>query len=253
MQVKNPTRLHKSLRKCLEKAIQEYSMIEPGDRVLVGVSGGPDSLCLLQLLLERHKYIADNHILIAAHIDLGFKEEGAKNREFLKAHFQSLNVDFRIVETGISLDFLDPGATKNPCFICSHQRRREIYRLANKEKCNKIAYGHHKDNVVETLLINILFGRKIEAMHPVQEVFKGKMHIIRPLLYAEETLLKRFAKEFSLPSLKRLCPMDGNTRRDKVKAIIKDLQATEQYANIKENIFRSLHHVHLSGFQPRKR
>jgi tRNA 2-thiocytidine biosynthesis protein TtcA len=124
-------------------------------------------------------------------------------------------------------------------------RRKEIYKIAAGEKCNKIAYGHHQDDIIETLLINILYGRKIGAMNPVQDVFGGKMRIIRPFVYVEEAMLKKFASEAGLPVLPRLCPMDGNTRRQKVKELIRSLQKSEKYANIRKNIFKALQHVEL--------
>jgi len=239
------TRLHKKLSSMMEKAIRDYGMIQDGDRILVGVSGGPDSLSLLQLLLGRKAFAEERYELVVGHIDLGFRQEEPTNRSRLESHFQGLGVDCRIVPTDISDHALAPDAKKNPCFICAVHRRRKIYELAHREGCNKIAYGHHKDDIVETLLINILFGRKIEAMQPVQEVFKGKIHIIRPLAYAEEELLKKFAREQELPELPRLCPADGATRRQKVKEIIADLQAEEPKSNIRENIFKSLSHVKL--------
>ena len=246
------TRLHKKIRSAMEKAIQEYRMIEDGDRVLIGVSGGPDSLSLLHLLKERQRYADEAHALLAVHIDLGFKQAEPENWRTLQSHIQDLGVDYRIVHTDISRHALAPDAKKNPCFICSIHRRRKIYELAHREGCNKIAYGHHKDDIVETLLINILFGRKIEAMNPVQEVFKGRMHIIRPLAYVEEELLKKFAREQKLPGLPRLCPADGRTRRQKVKEIIADLQDSEKKANIRENIFKALAHVHVDFQAHRK-
>lgn len=239
------TRLHKKLRSMMEKVIREYGMIEDGDRVLVGVSGGPDSLTLLNLMLGRQAYAEEKYELIVGHIDLGFRQEEPTNRRRLDSHFESLGIDYHVVPTNISDHALAPDARKNPCFICSVHRRRKIYELAHRNGCNKIAYGHHKDDIVETLLINILFGRKIEAMHPVQEVFKGKMHIIRPLAYAEEELLKKFAREQDLPDLPRLCPADGATRRQKVKEIIATLQGEEPKSNIRENIFKSLSHVNI--------
>ena len=114
-----------------------------------------------------------------------------------------------------------------------------------EENCNKIAYGHHKDDMIETLLLNILFGRKIEGMNPVQEIFKGNLRIIRPFTYIDECLLKQFAYEADLPVLSRNCPVDEYSRRDKIKKIIRDLQREEMNANIRENIFKSFYHVNM--------
>jgi len=230
----------------MEKAILDYQMIEKGDRILIGVSGGPDSLSLLKLLTGGLVHVTNDFSLTAGHINLGFDKTEPQGWRTLESHFQGLNIDYRIVHTRISDHALAPNARKNPCFICSFYRRREVYKVAHEEKCNKIAYGHHKDDIVETLLINILYGRKIEAMNPVQEVFWGKMHIIRPLSYTDENLLKNFAQESDLPVLRRSCPMEGRTRRQKVKELIARFQEDEKNANIRENIFKSLTHVNVA-------
>jgi len=240
------TRLHKTIRKRMDKAIVDFGLIEDGDKILIGVSGGPDSLSLLHLLREKQLFGENSFSLAVAHVELGFGEKGKPSWQILKDHVENLGLDLHIVHTTIKDIMLDPNARKSPCFICSHNRRRKIYEVAHKIKCNKIAYGHHKDDIIETLLINILYGRKIEAMHPMQEVFQGAMHIIRPLTYVDEEMLKKFAKESALPDLPRLCPLDGNTRRQKIKELIAQLQETEKYANIRENIFKSLFHINMN-------
>ncbi len=239
------TKLHKTLRKRMVRTIREYRMIEPGDRILVGVSGGADSLTLLQLLADPYIRKTFAYDLFALHINLGFRTREKDGWPRLTSHFQEMGVPFQILHTTISAKALDPDAKKNPCFICSLNRRRKVYETAHREGCQKIAYGHHKDDIVETLLINILFGRKIEAMHPVQEVFQGSMHIIRPLATIEEEHLKRFASESRLPVLPKICPADSVSRRQKVKEIIARLQREEKHANIRENIFKSLRHVNI--------
>jgi tRNA 2-thiocytidine biosynthesis protein TtcA len=237
--------LYKTIRNRTEKAVLDYGMIRPGDRVLVGVSGGADSLALLRFLKNGFIHVTNDFSLIAVHIDLGFEEDGGKLSENLERLFQALNVEYRIVHTKISRKAFAEDAKKNPCFICSQYRRKTVYETAHKNRCNKIAYGHHKDDIIETLLINILFGRKIEAMHPVQEIFKGKMQIIRPFFYIEEALIKKLALEYRFPQFPRLCPADGTTRRQKIKSIIEKLQSEEKNANIRQNIFKSLFHVNI--------
>ncbi len=242
------TRLHRTLKSRLDKAILEYDMIRKGDRILACISGGPDSLSLLKLLMERQIYPDRPFFLTALHIDLGFEEKDPRISGQIRGYFEKLRIPHQIVHTRIGEMAHAPHAGKNPCFICSHERRRHVYETAYSEGCNRIAYGHHKDDIVETLLINILFGRKIEAINPVQDVFKGTLQIIRPLMYIEESLLKRFALEEGFPSYPRLCPTDGASRRQKVKELIQDLQKGEKNANIRENIFKSLRHIHLSPF-----
>ncbi len=236
------TQLHKKLRKKMVKALYDYRMIEKGDRILVGISGGADSLSLITLLSDAFIQSIHSFSFVAVHIDLGFQEKKPEKADLLKSYFERLGVEYRIVRTHIYERAFDPYAVKNPCFICSLYRRRKIYETAHREECNKIAYGHHRDDIIETLLMNMMYSRKIEAMNPVQEVFKGKMHIIRPFVYIEETLLKQFARELKLPVLPKLCPEDGSSRRQKIKEIIDYLQSEEKHANIRKNIFRALYH-----------
>jgi tRNA 2-thiocytidine biosynthesis protein TtcA len=237
------TKLHRTIRKQIEKAILDYCMIEKDDRILIAVSGGPDSLSLLKIFKDGFIHVVKNFSFIIVHIDLGFQQNEPKNWQILESHFKNLNIEYRIVHTQISKTALAHDAKKNPCFICSHYRRKHVYEIAHQEKCNKIAYGHHKDDIIETLLINILYGRKINTMNPVQEIFQGTKNIIRPLSYVDEKLLKKFAPESKLPALPRLCPMDGNTRRQIIKQMIAQLDDVEKHANIRENIFKSLFHL----------
>jgi tRNA 2-thiocytidine biosynthesis protein TtcA len=243
------TRLHRSLKSRMERGIVDFGMIRPGDRIAIGVSGGPDSLSLLNLFLDGFGYVTNDFTLLAVHVDLGFdRPEEKKNRQILESHFQNLRVDYRIVQSRIADEILSPDAKKNPCFLCSLKRRKRIYEIAYEEKCNKIAYGHHQDDIIETLLLNILYGRKIGTMYPVQPIFKNRMMLIRPFVYIKESQIKKFADESRLPELPRLCPMDGNTRRQHVKEMIAVLQKKESHADIRKNIFKSLYHVELENF-----
>jgi len=237
--MKNPSTQYKKLRRVTQKAISGYEMINPGDRIIVGLSGGPDSFTLLHMLNEYKKYIFNEFEISALNVDLGFKGN-TENLKKISIFCKERDITFHTVKTDIKKLALAPDAKKNPCFICSLNRRKEIYNFAFKNSFSKIAYGHHQDDIIETLLINILFGRKIDTMYPVQEVFSGDIKIIRPFSLAPEHLVKSAAKEINTPQTKKLCPVDGDTRREKIKDIINKLQKSEPYANIKRNIFRAL-------------
>jgi len=242
--MRHPSHQYKRIRRLMQKAIIGYNMIKAGDRVAVGVSGGADSLVLLHILSDYKLHIYRDFDICAVHIDLGFKVKNpylTTLREFCK----NSGVDITIINTQISKTALAPDAKKNPCFICSINRRKEIYKFAHKNGCTKIAYGHHQDDIIETLLINIFFGRKIEAMNPVQSVFSGSMKIIRPFTLVSENLIKSAAREINVPISPHLCPVDGETRRQKIKDMLLTLQKTEPHANIKRNIFRSLMNVNI--------
>lgn len=239
------TRLHRTLRKKIEKAILDYRMIEKGDRILLGVSGGSDSLALLKFFSDGFIHVTSDFSFMVGVIDLGFNESNPEENKILESHFNRLNINYQIVKTQINQKAFDPNAKKNPCFICSMFRRRYLYELAHRQHCNKIAYGHHKDDIIETLLLNIIYGREINTMNPVQEIFQGSKTIIRPLTYVDESLIKKFARESKLPIVPKHCPMDGRSRRQKIKKFIANLQKDEKNANIRENIFKSINHVKI--------
>lgn len=245
------TGLHRKIRKLTEKAILDYGMIHSGDRVLVCVSGGLDSMGLLKILTGGLVQVHYPFAMTAAYIDLGFEESEAKRSKQLEDHFKSLDVQFEIAPTNIAKLAFAPNARKNPCFICAHHRRRTIYEIARRTGCTKIAYGHHKDDIIETLLINVLYGREISSMNPMQPVFGGSRHIIRPFAYVDEFLIKRFGRESGLPALKNPCPAEGQTRRQRIKDLIARLQSEEKYANIRENIFKAHYHVKVD-FLPKE-
>ncbi|MHB8093247.1 MAG: tRNA lysidine(34) synthetase, partial [Syntrophales bacterium] len=130
---------------------------------------------------------------------------------------------------------------KNPCFLCSRLRRKRIFEIAEEHGCNKIAFAHHRDDIIETLLINIFYGREISTMVPDQPIFGGKLHIIRPLAYLKEELVKKFAAEQGFPVIEELCPTSPVSRRRYIKEMLKKL--AEENPQINENIWKSMGHV----------
>jgi tRNA 2-thiocytidine biosynthesis protein TtcA len=230
----------KEIRSLMGKAIHRYGMVQDGDRILVGVSGGKDSLSLLYLLHERKKRVPISYELVPVHVDIGYDLEGS---DPLRSFFEERGLTYRIEKTDIGRLAHSPENRENPCFLCSWERRKLIFRLADELKCNKIAFGHHKDDIIETFLINIFFSAQISTMLPVQSPFKGKMTIIRPLSLLEEVQLERFAREMNLPILAGRCPSSGKTKRGEIKTVIQTLARKDR--RIKGNIFRSLSNVNL--------
>jgi tRNA 2-thiocytidine biosynthesis protein TtcA len=228
----------KEIRSLMGKAIHRFGMIQDGDRVLVGVSGGKDSLTMLTLLQERAKRVPIRYELIPAHIDLGFSPE---RREALKRFFEETGLSYHIIDTQIGRLAHSPENRENPCFLCAWERRKLIFSLAHRLKCNKIAFGHHKDDIIETLLLNMFYSGEISTMLPVQAMFKGKMTIIRPMALIEEKKIERFAREVGLPYGPSGCPSSGKTKRKEVKDVIESLERKNR--RIKGNIFRSLSNI----------
>jgi tRNA 2-thiocytidine biosynthesis protein TtcA len=176
---KKNTKLFLHLKKWLEKAVLDYGMIAAGDKVLVGVSGGADSYALLDLLDSPMVFVPE-FTFLAVNIDMGFDSDYVAYREMEK-YFQAHQYPYVMEKTDIGVLAHSEFNRKNPCFLCSRLRRKRIFEIADAHGCNKIAFAHHRDDIIETLLINLFYGREISTMLPNQSIFGGKLHIIRPL------------------------------------------------------------------------
>ncbi len=223
------------ITKKVGKAIWDYKMIREGDRVLVAVSGGKDSLSLLRILRERMKFVPIRYEIIACHVDMGF--EWVK-KDALIEHFEHEAVRYVVTEP---TDPLYKEGETFGCFWCSWVRRKRFYALAKELGCSKIALGHHMDDITETLLLNVLFNGEICTMRPYQEMFGGEVALIRPLAYVEEHELVRLADGLELPVITSQCPHADTSKRKLAKSLIKE---AEQHTNAaKKNLFRSLQRV----------
>lgn len=218
------------------KAIKDYKLIEDGDRLLVAVSGGKDSLSLLKLLLERKRWAPVKFDVIAAHIETDFRCGGCAHRKILAGLFKEWGVKhiFRRIK-------LPDRGRKTGCFWCSWNRRKALFDTAQKKGCNKIAFGHHKDDIIETTLLNLFFQGEFSTMNPRQELFKGAMTVIRPLCYVEERIIRKFAKESGFPEQLCKCPYSQDSNRRYLKGFIKRIE--KRSPNVRTNIFRSVARV----------
>ncbi len=233
------TRLFLHLKKWLEKAVMDYGMIVPGDRVLVGVSGGMDSMALLDLLNTPMLYVPPFSVT-AVHIDPGFDPDGAGG-VLLKRHLEAGGYDYVLERSEIGPLSHSDHNRKNPCFLCSRLRRKRIFEIAAERGCNKIAFAHHRDDIIETLLINLFYGREISTMVPDQTIFGGKLHIIRPLAYIREGLVKKYAKERGFPVIENGCPTSRTSRRCYVKELLNELE--RENPRVRDNIWKAMGHV----------
>lgn len=233
------TKLFLHLKKWLEKAVMDYSMISAGDRVLVGVSGGMDSLSLLDLLNTPMIYVPP-FSLITVNIDCGF-DQTYGGYDMLDGYLKERGYDYVLEKTDIGPLSHSDFNRKNPCFLCSRLRRKRIFEIAAARGCNKIAFAHHRDDIIETLLINLFYGREISTMLPNQTIFGGKLHIIRPLAYIREDLVKKYAKERGFPSIENGCPTSRTSRRRYIKDLLSELE--KENPQIRENIWKAMAHV----------
>lgn len=223
------------LSKQVGKAIVDYEMLSDGDRIAVAVSGGKDSLSLLKVLIDRQSFVPIKYKILALHVDLGYPRSCAKG---LENFFKKMQVDFHI-EKNSALKKLRKKDIN--CFWCSWNRRKSIFETAHRLGINKIALGHHKDDIVETILMNMFFNGEISAMLPRQVLFRGDVIVIRPLAYVEERLIQRFVQEESIPTFDISCPNSLSSSRAKIARIIQQLEKV--CPDVKTNIFRSLQRI----------
>jgi len=228
------------IKRNVGKALHKYNMISHGDRILVGLSGGKDSFILMWILSERLKRIPINYELYAVHIELGF--DGGFGRR-LEEYCSQIGIELRVEFTDYGVLAHSPENRENPCFLCSRLRRKRLFEIADKLGCNKVALGHNKDDIIETLFMNIFYAGEISCMLPSQSFFQGKFSVIRPLAFVDEDVIRRFAKEKAYPVFKNPCPTTKTSKRHEIKNILKELYKKNK--KVKGNIFRAMHHVKM--------
>ncbi len=230
--MRNLTGAGRFISRKIGRAIGEYDLIRDKDRIIVAVSGGKDSLALLKLLLERRRWAPVSFDILAAQIITDSRCAGCAQKETLEALFREWGCKYRFIKTG-------PGAGPDKsdgvsCFWCSWNRRKALFTLAEELGFNKIALGHHKDDVIETILLNLLYKGEISAINANQPLFGGKISIIRPLFFVEEHSIRRFAVEAGLPAQTCRCPNSRTSKRALMKETIAKI--SENSPRIKSNI-----------------
>ncbi|MFC1754178.1 ATP-binding protein [Thermoproteota archaeon] len=223
------------LSKRVGTAIMDYKMLEDGDKILVAVSGGKDSMTLLKILEQRRAFVPIKYELVAVHVDMGYK---CIHPKILEKYFKDNGYKYHMKRIDI---LKDTPREKITCFWCSWNRRKALFEAAEELGCTKIALGHHRDDIVQTFFLNLIFQGEISAMSPKQELFKGKIVLIRPLAYIEEKDSELFAKDNKFPIPHCSCPNSGKTQRDKVAKLIKTME--KMSPSFKTNIFRSLKRI----------
>jgi tRNA 2-thiocytidine biosynthesis protein TtcA len=234
------SRIHKLLRHDMGKALNHYHMITDGDRIAVGVSGGKDSWALLWLLSELRARAPVGFELFPIHIDPGFEGGPA---DVIAEHGRAMGYEVRIEQTDHGLVAHSEQNRENPCFLCSRLRRKRLFEITEEIGCRKLALAHNKDDIIETLFLNMCFAGEISTMAPNQPFFQGRLTVIRPLAFVEENTLRRFAAQMRWPVKENPCPSAGISKRAEIKGLLQDLYARNK--KIKGNIFRAMRHVKL--------
>jgi tRNA 2-thiocytidine biosynthesis protein TtcA len=230
-------RLAYYLLKKVNKALRQCHMIEDGDRILVAVSGGKDSLTLLRLLQLNKENTSFSYDLVAVHVESDFRCEGCIHRGILEHIFQDEGIEYSIEQIHIPLD--DDGKQYVPnCFWCSWNRRKALFLAAHRLGCNKVAFGHHADDVAETTLLNLFFHGRLETMEPKVVFFNGVFTVIRPLVFVPESEILRFAKESGFPSQLCQCPNSLTSKRTRMKEVLKSIERECPKAKI--NLYKAV-------------
>ena len=231
----------------VRRCVDDYDMIQAGDRIAVGVSGGKDSLVLLVLLAGLKKYFNKPFELEAITIDMGLGMDYGP----VQALCDQLEVPYTIVKTEIGPIIFDYRKEKNPCSMCSKMRRGALNQAILERGFNKLALGHHYDDAVETFVMSLLFEGRISCFQPVTNLDRTGIIQIRPMLYIHERTVDNFAKRMDLPVVENRCRVDKETKREEVKKLVFDLSQT--YPDLKERIFGAMQRLPLPEWEPHGR
>ena len=227
----------------VRRAVDDYAMIEEGDRIAVGISGGKDSLALLAALARLRLFYPKKFEVVGITVDMGF--DGSDYRA-IEEFCRDLNVEYRVIKTEIAKIIFDVRKEANPCSLCAKMRRGSLHAAAVEAGCNKVALGHHYDDAVETFMMNLFFEGRLGCFSPVSYLSNRQITLIRPLIYAQEKDVSYFARRQALPVQKSLCPEDHATEREKMKQLLKELERGND--GLRHRIFHAMCKSEIDGF-----
>lgn len=246
IQLKGAEGIGHLILKEIKKAIEDYCLIEENDKILIAVSGGKDSLTLLKFLTEIQSTSSTHFDILAANIKTDFVCSSCTHKDVLEKFFNEVDIEYVYRKIKVLND-----KRKTNCFWCSWNRRKALFEIAKEFGCNKIALGHHKDDIVETVLLNMFFKGIISCMKPRQELFDGKMVLIRPLCYVEEDIVREFARTSNFPSKLCQCPFGRSSQRKRIKEYIREVELSVPGVDIKANIFSGVSGSVITGMVPK--
>ena len=233
----------KRLLSLTRKAVDEYNLIEEGDRIAVGISGGKDSLTLLYALSHLRRFYPKRFELCAVTVDLGYE---AADMTGIDTLCKELDVSYTVIKTDIYDIVFNVRKESNPCSLCAKMRKGSLNEHLVKSGINKVAYGHHKDDVVETLLMSLIYEGRFHTFSPVTYLDRTGITVIRPLLYIDEADVIGFSNRMNLPVVKSKCPVDGFTKREYVKNILKDIN--RETPGVKDRMFKAVEGSDIKGW-----
>ncbi len=227
----------------MRKAIENYNMIEEGDKIAVGLSGGKDSITLLMGLKSLQRFYPKKFDLIAISVNPGLD---FFDSDFLKSICDTVGVPFVEEKTHIKESVFDIRDEKSPCSLCANLRRGILNSVAIRVGCNKIALGHNEDDVLETFFLKLLYAGSINTFAPISYMDRSKVTLIRPLIYIPEKTIRAFVKRNNITPMKKVCPMDGVSKREDMKDLIHEIQ--KQIPGVKTNIYGAIKRSNIKGW-----
>ena len=232
----------------VRQAIDDYHMIETGDKIAIGVSGGKDSLTLLYALAGLRGFYPHTFDLAAISVDLGFTSDDANadDDSQIRALCQELDVPFHVVHTQIGKIVFEAREEHSPCSLCAKMRKGALNTAAMELGCNKIAYAHHMDDIIETMFLSMIYEGNFYSFPPVTTLERSGLTVIRPMMYVSEANVIGFKNRYQLPVRKNACPVDGSTRREYVKQLIR--QINRENPGVKKRFFHAITNAHLSDW-----
>ena len=224
---------------CIRKADTDFNLIEDGDRIAIGVSGGKDSLLLLHALSLYRKFTHKKFTITAVTVTMGLEPF---DLSVISSLCEQLEIPYVIKETQIGEIIFDYRKEKNPCALCSKMRRAVLAKTCQDLECNKLALGHHREDVLETLLMSLLYEGRFHTFHPKTLMSRTGITVIRPLVYLPESHVKHMLKTLSLPVVSSPCPANGETKREEMKELLRKLRAL--YPDASERLLHALQQDH---------
>lgn len=217
------------------KAIDDYHMIEEGDKIAVGISGGKDSLTLLYALHHLQRFYPAHFTFHAITVDLGFQN---LDLDEISKLCQDMEVPYHIVKTDIGKIIFEDRKESNPCSLCAKMRKGALNTAIRELGCNKVAYAHHKDDVVETMMMSLIYEGRFHTFRPVTYLDRMNLTVIRPLIYMQEADVIGFIHKYDVPVVKSPCPADGHTKREYIKTLLREIN--RETPGVKERMFTAI-------------